>query len=277
MQLLEHVDPRGVALLLVPVLLAAGAAQSPAPAPPVVAVRAPAPAGPAPLQLQAAPDPGPAAAARPGQAARETFPVARHRDVGASATSLSVSLTPAQRGRAALRALAYEPATLGYRLRFVPYRGGSLGTTNRPERLITVYVRPGQAELELRTTIAHEIGHAFDFTYGTPARRDAYRRLRGLPAGAWFPCNRCSDFASPAGDFAEVFAVWLAGPGDFRSRLAGPPTPAQLGELAPLFRPPAAARPAAPSPAPSPTPTQDRPSKLPALPDPRPTTAPERP
>ncbi|MCW2680838.1 MAG: hypothetical protein JWM62_2239 [Frankiales bacterium] len=257
MGVLDRVDPRWVALLLVPVLLAAGAAQPEAtvPRPGAASVRE------APDVLLAAPrGVAPAAVSvtgvhAPAPAARQQVHVSR----GAVRNGRPAPLSAEQRGRAALRALDYDPAALGYRVRFLPYRGGALGTTNRPSRLITVYVQPGQSELTLRTTLAHELGHALDFAHGTPARRDAYREVRGLPAGPWFPCDRCDDFTSPAGDFAEVFAVWLAGPGDFRSRLAGSPSPAQLRELAPLFRvpPPAAGR-AAPAPSPTPTPTPTR-------------------
>lgn len=86
------------------------------------------------------------------------------------------------------------------------------------------------------STLAHELGHAVDLTYGGPARRASYLSVRGLPASsARWPCATCPDFASGAGDFAEVFAVWLVVSRDFRSRLAGRPGPAQLASLAHLF------------------------------------------
>lgn len=234
MRVLDRADPRWIALLIVPALLAAGGAQ-----PTVVAPRAGA-ALPRPVPallpyVAAGAEPvvtGPVTGAAPQAiAARREV----HASRGASRARRG-SLSPQERGRAALRALAYDPADLGYRVRFLPYRGNVLGTTHRLDRVITVYVQRGQSELTLRTTIAHELGHALDVVHGDRARREAYRQVRRLPAGPWFPCNRCNDFASPAGDFAEVFAVWLlAGPGDFRGRLAGPPSTAQLRELAPLF------------------------------------------
>lgn len=174
-----------------------------------------------------------------------------------------------QRGEAALAALRFPWQELAYAVHFAPYTGGTLGLASARTRTITVFVKPGQDEGELRTTIAHELGHALDHVHGTSARREEYRRLRGLsPHTSWYPCDRCSDFASPAGDFAEVFAAALVGTGDFRSRLAPAPTADELRRLAPLLslpvEAPAASRPASPpAPAPSPSPTRD--SLLPLL------------
>ena len=51
----------------------------------------------------------------------------------------------------------------------------------------------------------------------------------------WFGCDECSDYATPAGDFAEVFEYWLLGPGDFRSQMGPPPSSEQLELLSHLF------------------------------------------
>ena len=57
-------------------------------------------------------------------------------------------------------------------------------------------------------------------------------RLRGIdPATPWFGCDRCADFDTPAGDFAETFALLLLGPKDFRGRIAPPPNRTQISEL----------------------------------------------
>jgi hypothetical protein len=174
-----------------------------------------------------------------------------------------------ERGRAALDALHYPWRELGYSIRFEPWRGGNLlGLTDSGSRTITMFVRPGQSDESLRVTLAHEVGHALDFVTGGDAQRRRYLELRGLsPDTPWYPCDGCSDYASPAGDWAEVFALWLMGPGDFRSQLAGPPDAATLERLQPLFAPPsyrrsAPAAPAAPAPAPKPSPT---PTKRPVL------------
>jgi hypothetical protein len=275
-RLLYRVDPRRVAVLLLPVLLVAGALQPdrelprPQPAAPLVPLRTATPE--AVLPVVAWLVPVPAAVAAPAS----TRPI--HSRSIASRTerrrtdSPTRPASPEQRGHAALRGLGYDWRALGYRVVFRPYKGGVLGTANRRTRLITIYVKPGQSELSLRTSLAHELGHALDFGHGSDQRRDTYRRIRGLsPRSAWFPCDRCNDLASPAGDFAEVFGTWLVGPGDFRSRLQAPPDARQLADLAPLFLPPgpAPAPAQAASPAPEPTATEapdaDRPPLLPPV------------
>lgn len=144
-----------------------------------------------------------------------------------------------RRGRAALASLGYPTERLGYTIVFRPYTGGVLGRADGRARVVTLFVKPGQSELSLRVTLAHEIGHVVDYLTSTSASRRDYLAARGISPRAWFPCSGCSDYASPAGDFAEVFALWLAGPGDFRSRLAGPPARAQLHELGlRFFQPP---------------------------------------
>ncbi|MDP9072522.1 MAG: hypothetical protein M3N68_14805 [Actinomycetota bacterium] len=138
-----------------------------------------------------------------------------------------------------LGGLDYPWQRLGFSIVFLAPRRGVLGAAFLEERRIEIYVRPEQEKLELAHVIAHEIGHAVDFTYGTSARRAEWMRLRGLdPAWPWPACPGCPDYATPAGDFAEVFAYWLAGPDSgFKGRLAGPPLPADLEVLTPFFWP----------------------------------------
>lgn len=282
MRLLYRVDPRGVAVLLLPVLLAAGALQpdrelpQPQPATPLVPLRTATPE--AVLPVVAWLVPVPAAVAVAVAAPASTRPIHSRSTASRTERRRTASPTrpasPEQRGQAALRGLGYDWRALDYRVVFRSYKGGVLGTANRRTRLITIYVKPGQSVLSLRTSLAHELGHALDFSHGNEQRRDSYRRIRGLsPGSAWFPCDRCNDLSSPAGDFAEVFATWLVGPGDFRSRLKCPPDARQLADLAGLFRPPGPAPAPAPataaSPAPEPTPTEapdgDRPPLLPPV------------
>lgn len=166
-----------------------------------------------------------------------------------------------ERAYAALGGLDYPWQELGYDIRFQAYDdGGLIGLTDPHARTITVFVREQQSDHSLRVTIAHEIAHALDFETGNDAQRRGYLERRDLAASTpWFPCARCSDYASGAGDWAEVFAYWLAGPGDFRSELAGPPSGETLEQLVPLFAPPSQrqrAVAAEPSPSPSPSPTR---------------------
>lgn len=143
-----------------------------------------------------------------------------------------------RRGQAALASLDWPWQELFFDVEFAPYRGRFLGLTDAGTRTITVFVRRGQPEGDLRTTIAHELGHALDAVTGTPEMRDAYLRLRGVdPATPWYPCDRCDDLRSPAGDFAETFARWLVGPAYARRTLAPPPDAEQLEALDYFFRP----------------------------------------
>jgi hypothetical protein len=145
--------------------------------------------------------------------------------------------TDVVRGVEVLAGLHYPWRDLGFSIVFLPPRRGALGAAFQEERRIEIYVRPEQGRLELAHVIAHEIGHAVDYTYGTPARRAEWMRLRGLdPGWAWAACPGCPDYATPSGDFAEVFAYWLAGPqSGFKGRLAGPPLPPDLDALAAFF------------------------------------------
>ena len=177
--------------------------------------------------------------------------------LGSAAVAAQDDAAAVQRGRDALQSLPYPWQELGYSVEFREYSGGQLGTANSRTKRIVIYVKKSQSKQSLRVTIAHELGHALDFEHATVARRDDYRAIRGIaPRAQWYPCDRCSDYASPAGDWAEVFAYWLAGPGDFRSKVAGPPDQRQLQRLAPLFRIPSKRAETKPSPRPSPSPTR---------------------
>lgn len=143
-----------------------------------------------------------------------------------------------RRGAQALALLAYPWQATGFEISFLPARRGYRGMTDLRSKRIEVYVRPGDSVRALAFTVAHEVGHAVDVTFGSPPRRRAWRQLRGIdPHLPWFGCDACSDFATPAGDYAEAFAYWLVGPAGYHSRLAPPPSAAELELLAPLFRP----------------------------------------
>lgn len=218
-------------------------------------------------QPGSSPQPSPTAAVDPGAAAREVVPpmVPAARRFPAQRPSVRAPLGVQERGHAVLAALDYPWQELGYTIRFLPWTGGPLlGQTTYGNQQITIFVRPEQGEASLRATVGHELGHALDALTGTAAQRSRYLQIRGIQTDrTWFPCEGCEDFGSPAGDWAEVFAVWLFGPGDFRGTLASPPDAAGLRSLAPLFAPPSARQPvptssapssARPSPEPSPSP-----------------------
>lgn len=139
-------------------------------------------------------------------------------------------------GQAALAMIDYPLEPLGWTVSFLPGRSGYLGLAIGPERRIEIYVRPSHGVTDVAHTLAHEIGHAVDLTYGSNYRRAEYRRMRGFsPDVTWFGCDECSDYATPAGDFAEVFEYWLLGGGDYRSQLAGPPDDVRLEHISTLF------------------------------------------
>ncbi len=141
-------------------------------------------------------------------------------------------------GKLALARIAYPWQQLGWTVQFLPARTGYRGMAWPADRRIDVFVRDGQSLDEVAYVIAHELGHAVDLTHGTDERRTAWRQLRGMPAGAgWWACDACTDYATGAGDFAEVFAVSQLGPVDYRSEMGPPPDAATLTALAPLFGP----------------------------------------
>ena len=117
-------------------------------------------------------------------------------------------------------------------------RKGYMGITRTREGRIEIFVRPCRAQSDalLRHVVAHELGHAYDAAHMSDATRAAWKRARGIPSlTPWAGCSGCSDFATPAGDFAEVFAQWARRSADNRSRLAGAPGAAELERLATQF------------------------------------------
>lgn len=143
-----------------------------------------------------------------------------------------------RRGLAALARIGFDPESLGYEVRFLPARPGYYGMTYPNERRIDVWVRPDQSVDLLTHVTAHELGHAVDMTWNDDARRAEYLELRGLGSRSWFTCDGCTDFSTPAGDFAEVFASWAVGETDFRSTLGPPPSTDDYEQLERFFAPP---------------------------------------
>jgi hypothetical protein len=158
-----------------------------------------------------------------------------------AAASLSTDTgtgTPRERGEAALRRLSYPYQQLGYTIEFLPGMPGYFGRGFHEQHRIEIYVRNSQSDAELAHVVAHEIGHAVDWVYHTPARDRQWLQLRGVDTSTeWAPCPFCTDFGAPSGDFAESFALWQLGQTSFAGTLAPRPTAAQLQELSKLFYP----------------------------------------
>jgi hypothetical protein len=143
-----------------------------------------------------------------------------------------------RRGARALDSLRYG-APAGVTISFLPGRGSLKGMTFYDRHAVEVYVQSCRQESDrlLRHVVAHELGHAWDSLHMTDALRADYLDARGIPAGTpWFGCSQCTDFATPAGDFAETYAQWQRGSADSRSEMAAPATAAELQQLSRFFR-----------------------------------------
>jgi hypothetical protein len=136
----------------------------------------------------------------------------------------------------ALSMIAFPWQQLKYDIVFMPPRPGFRAMTFPKAHKIEVYARPLDEPGLVAYDIAHEIGHAIDMTFNTKETRKKWMVLRGIdPATPWFGCSRCSDYNTPAGDFAETFAFLMFGAERFAGRIAPPPTPEQIPLLTPFF------------------------------------------
>ncbi|HEY2382242.1 MAG TPA: hypothetical protein VGK48_13775 [Terriglobia bacterium] len=148
----------------------------------------------------------------------------------------AIAADMATREQAALALIPFQWQQLKYDIVFMAPRPGFRAMTFPAAHRIEVYARPQDDVRLLAYDIAHELGHAIDMTYNTPEIRKRWMQVRGIdPATPWFGCNKCTDFATPAGDFAETFARILFGPEQFRGRIARAPTSKQIPELLPFF------------------------------------------
>ncbi|GAC1441995.1 MAG: hypothetical protein NVS3B26_03780 [Mycobacteriales bacterium] len=142
-----------------------------------------------------------------------------------------------RRGQSALASLLH-PVPSGVSLGFLAGDGALRGMTYYDAHHVDIYVGSCASEPDalLRHVVGHEMGHAWDSLHMTDALRADYLAARGIPGGTpWFGCNRCQDFATPAGDFAETYAQWQRGSTDSRSTLASPATAGQLADLGARF------------------------------------------
>jgi hypothetical protein len=140
-------------------------------------------------------------------------------------------------GTAALAMIQFPWQNLGYRVSFLGRRPGYRALTLVDRRQIEVYVKSEEGPDALAFDLAHEFGHIVDLKYNGEQQRKRWLELRGIdPATPWYGCSACSDYDTPAGDFAETFAYLLLGPGSFHSHMAPPPPPEKVRELAELCR-----------------------------------------
>jgi hypothetical protein len=192
----------------------------------------------APVEVPAAAAPVAAVpAAKPTKAAK---PAKAPRPAAAPATK-DVCTGPgwqARRGQAAMATLKDNGQRSGVSVSFLGAKSGYLGLTFPERHHVDVYVRSCSAEsfTLLRHVMSHEMGHAYDAAHMTASMRKAYMAMRGIPAGTpWFGCNYCTDFKTPAGDFAETYSQWQRGSHDSRTQIAPMPDSAQLAQIAAAF------------------------------------------
>jgi len=149
---------------------------------------------------------------------------------GASRPDAAV-LAATTAGDRALRLVTYDVNSLGYRLSFRPARNDLRGQIDPDAHTITVFVSLHDAPHRVAHDIAHELGHAYDARFMSPAQRAHYLAVRLRPTVPWWPGTRAADYvagavtdyASGAGDFAEVFALCHAPSPEFRSTMAARP------------------------------------------------------
>ena len=197
-----------------------------APAAPPAAPQAPAPQ---PAAAKAAPKAAPAPPAAVQIAAAKPAP---------ASDLCSGAGWEQRRGQAALASLKGGAPRTGFSVSFHSARSGVMGMTFLNERRIEMYVRScdKQPTELLRHVMAHELGHAWDTTQMSGVERAGFMAARGIPATTgWYGCSGCSDFATPAGDFAEVYAQWARGASSNKSLIAGDVGGAQLSALAARF------------------------------------------
>ena len=212
-----------------------------APLRPAVAPAAPRPAAPPVATKPVAAKPAAAKPVAPPVAAKPAAPAPAKpaaKPAAAAPSLCSGDGWQQRRGQAALASLKGGAERTGFRVEFKPARKGYLGLTHLKERRIEMFVRAcgTQSDELLRHVMAHELGHAYDTTRNNDAVRRAWMAARGIPASTpWYGCSGCTDFATPAGDFAEVYAQWARGSSTNRSELAGDVPPAQLAALARQF------------------------------------------
>lgn len=187
----------------------------------------------------AAPVAAPAAPVAPVAPAAPAAPAAPKKSARPATSDVCAGIGwQAKRGQHALSTLRDTGQRSGVTVSFLGAKPGYLGLTYPERRHVDVFVRSCGSESAalLRHVISHEMGHAYDAAHMTPALRTAYLAMRGVPAGTpWFGCSYCTDFATPAGDFAETYSQWQRSSHDSRTKMAPMPGAAQLASIAAAF------------------------------------------
>ena len=145
-----------------------------------------------------------------------------------------------RRGQAALERLRRPADARAVEVRFLPARSDVLGLAHLKEGRLELFVRSceRQSDALVLHVLAHELGHLRDVSRLDDDQRAQWKAARGIPAETpWFGCDGCTDFATPAGDFAEVYAQWQRGARSSRSQLAPAASAAELDRLAARFFP----------------------------------------
>ncbi|MCU0308799.1 MAG: hypothetical protein MUE51_13735 [Thermoleophilia bacterium] len=116
-----------------------------------------------------------------------------------------------------------DPAALGFVVRVGAPDPRVRASTDLRRRVIVLRPRAGDLPHVVAHDLAHEVGHAYDHRRMRDGDRRAYLARRGAPGARWWPAGG-DDYASGAGDFAEVFALCHAPSPVFRSRVAPYPS-----------------------------------------------------
>jgi hypothetical protein len=174
--------------------------------------------------------------ARPAKPAQPAQPARKKPTVGSDVCSGPG--WQARRGQHALASLRDTGQRSGVTVSFLGAKSGYLGLTYPAAHHVDVFVRSCSAESAalLRHVVSHEMGHAYDAAHMTESMRADYKAMRGISAGTpWFGCNYCTDFNTPAGDFAETYSQWQRSSSDSRTQIAPMPSPSRLAQIAAAF------------------------------------------
>jgi hypothetical protein len=145
----------------------------------------------------------------------------------APARTPTAATAPARALRAAEALVGLDARRLGLTLALHDPRPGVAARLDHTTATVTLFASGAEAPHRLAHDLAHELGHAVDLDALAAADRRAYLARRGRPGATWWPAaTTASDYATGAGDFAEVFALCHAASPVFRSRLAPRPVDA---------------------------------------------------